>query len=128
MFILCGMDNKIPYNLELCPKRLERLLKMKRNPINVLSDSIHQISCIAEFAFRLAIITARLLKFEKIDLRKYRGDPEKKERIKKIIDSLKLQQFNLYIQMLIIGKQPIQTHTFEKGCIVSESGNETIIN
>lgn len=95
---------------------------MNRNPVNVLNDRMSKASEIATTAIRLTIEISRSNKLQKIDLRKYRGRPEKKEQIRRMISITQRRMFSFIFNGLITESQPIQTKSFEPGyAIVSES-------
>ena len=93
---------------------------MKRNPINVLNDTMQQASQLIEMAIRAAIHSKRANRINKIDLRHYKSCPEKKKRIRKIINSENLKAIYLISQMIIISGQPIRKHDFDKGGAIAE--------
>ncbi len=93
---------------------------MKRNPINILNDTMQQASQLIEMAIRAAIHSKRASKINKIDLRHYKSSPEKKKRIRKIINSENMKAIYLISQMMIISNQPIRKHNVGKGGIIAE--------
>ncbi len=101
---------------------------MNRNPINILNDRISKATELATSAIRLAITVNRANKLQKIDLRKYRDRPEKKEQIMRMIAVSQMKVFALSSQGLIVSSQPIQTRTFESGCTILAKDQEIIIN
>ena len=92
---------------------------MKRNPINILNDTMQQAFQLIEMAIRAAIHCKRAKKFNKIDLRHYKSSPDKKERIRKIINLENLKAI-YFLSQMIISRQPIRKHDFDKGDIIAE--------
>ena len=90
---------------------------MNRNPVNILNDRISKANEIAITAIRLTIEINRSNKLQKIDLRKYRGKPEKKEQISRMIAISQKRIFALIFNALIVESQPIQTKSFDAGGI-----------
>ena len=85
------------------------------NPAVILEQRIQKVTELAIIAIRCTIHTSRANKFKKIDLRKLKAYPEKKERIKSIICKNHFKAWLLLNNMMIISKQPIQTKSFSKG-------------
>ena len=90
---------------------------MKRNPVNILNDTMLKATELMEIGIRITIHTKRAKKFSKIDLRHFKSKPERKNRIRLIIMSESLKAKILFNQMLVITSHPIRTQTFEKGSI-----------
>ena len=85
------------------------------NPTVILQQGIQKASKLVITAMRYAIHSSRANKFKKIDLRKLKAYPEKKERIKKIINRNHFKAMSLLRDIRIISSQPIQTKSFAKG-------------
>ena len=88
---------------------------MKRNPVNILNDHVTKALKITTIALRAKIHAKRANKLTKVDLRKYKANPEKKDRIRRIIISESIKARVLLSQMLIVSSQPIMRQAFENG-------------
>lgn len=93
---------------------------MKRNPVNIFHDRALKAAQIIEISMRIAIHTKRAKKFNTIDLRHYKSNPKKKDRIRKIATLNYLIVFHLMTNMRTISFQPIQTYNFDKGGVIAE--------
>ena len=97
---------------------------MNRNPVNILNDRMSKANEIATTAIRLTIEITRSNKLQKIDLRRYRGKPDKKEQIMRMIAISQKRIFAFIINGLIVESQPIQTKSFDQGGIIMNKVNE----
>jgi len=85
------------------------------NPSIVIQQQLEKASQLAIIMIRGGIHTSRARKFSKIDLRKLKAYPEKKERIRTIIVKNHFKAWLLLSNMLMISSQPIQTKSFAEG-------------
>ena len=85
------------------------------NPTVILQQRIQKASDLAVIALRCTIHTSRANRFKKIDLRKLKAYPEKKERIKKIIHQNQFKVWLLLNNWMMISSQPIKTKSFPIG-------------
>lgn len=101
---------------------------MKRNPINIFNDIVDKAKAMFECSYILTIHSKRAQKLSKIDLRKYRGNPDKKNQIRKLIILEAAKAARLRFQLMIISSQPIIMQAFESGAIISEKGQKPCLS
>ena len=104
------------------------MARMKRNPINIFFDTVDKAKAMFECSYRMTIHSKRAQKLSKIDLRKYRGNPNKKIQIRKLIKLEISRAAGLSFQLIFLSSQPIRIQTFESGAIISEKGEEIILS
>ena len=82
------------------------------NPVNILNDRISKASELVTFALRSVIHSNRANKLNKIDLRKYRGNPKKKEQIRELMQKEAMKASCMRIHMLYVISQPIKINSY----------------
>lgn len=97
------------------------------NPVNFLNHTIMKAYEIAKYALRAAIHAKRSKKLSEIDLRKFKSNPEKKDRIRKLIIQNALISFHLRTQLYIVSSQPIKPPNFEKGGVAIINEGKVIL-
>ena len=88
---------------------------MKRNPVNIFNDYANKAAELIECAMRASIHSKRARMFNEIDLRHYKSNQKKKDRIRHIIMIENVKSIRFIQQGIIIGSQPVYKSTFEKG-------------
>jgi len=81
---------------------------MERNPINVFNERLSQAGEVLSLAIRSKLAKQRYNKLNKIDLRKYKGRPEKKEQIKRLKNELMQRICWFLTQSIIVMSQPMK--------------------
>lgn len=92
------------------------------NPVSHFKNKLSWFTVVSELALRLSIHSARAHKLNKIDLRKYRGNPEKKERIRKLafIQDQIASKFLISMHMVIM--QPLPPKDEKRVTVISGDG------
>ena len=92
------------------------------NPISHFKNRLDKLSFVAEYGIRSAIHSARAQKLNQIDLRKYRGNPEKKARIRRLIFIQNQIAFQFLVNMNMAIMQPLPPTMKPGGKVIQGEG------